>query len=803
MKLLIVESPAKAKTIGKYLGKGYNVVSSYGHVRGIPSKSGAVDPEREFLVKYTLLDKAEKHLESIVKNVRKSKEVYLATDPDREGEAIAWHIVELLRERELLTSNLTIRRVIFNEVTEKAIKAAVSNPKDLDINLVQAQQTRQALDYLVGFTISPLLWRKLPGSRSAGRVQSVALRLICEREKEIESFKQEEYWTIEGLFQKTKCEFKAELYALGGNKLDKLFIKNAQMAGEIASQLMRQKFAVSKLTKKTIAKKPHPPFTTSTLIQEASKKLGFTAKKTASIAQKLYEGISIGESTTGLITYMRTDSVYVSSDAAEATNKFIVSTFGRDYAPAHIRSYKNKVKNAQEAHEAIRPTDVALVPSDISKYLTGEQLKLYELVWKRMVASQMSDASIANYAMELKQVSNGDLSVMHNNALFRATTSEILFEGFYKLYTPEEDSEKKNKVLQSRQIFLFDAKVGEEVNLKDIIPLQHFTQPPGRYGEASLVKSLEELGIGRPSTYPTIISILQDRKYAIMENKKFAISLLGRAVSAFLNGYFTEYVQYDFTAHLEDQLDAISNGDIGYLKVLSNFWYPFKEQAEKVEKVKAAEVLHSVEQSLPAHIFAQGEQCPLCNVGNLVLKNSKYGLFVGCSEYPKCCHLQPLNKGSTSNNAQNDEREDLRSTINNTRSLGYADDEKLEIFLNRGVYGSYVTACSMIEGDTNVMKKSPVPQSISIESLNLALALKLLKLPYDVGVDSITQNKVTVEIGKFGPYVKCGEVKASIKEEDFDAITLERAEELLQKKRATPGKKFYKRKTTAGRSSLK
>ncbi len=557
--LVIVESPAKAKTINKYLGSDYKVLASFGHIRDLPPKDGSVDPTHDFAMTWSVSDGSEKHIKEIASALKDAKNLILASDPDREGEAIAWHVVEELGKRGKLKGK-NIKRVTFNEITKNAVTAAIANPRDIDSELVDAYLARRALDYLVGFSLSPVLWRKLPGSRSAGRVQSVALRLICERENEIEQFKAEEYWTIKGTFQtEKKADFTALLTALNGKKLEKFTLNSEELANKAKEEIERHTFSVSDIDKKTISRNPAPPFTTSTLQQEASRKLGFSTKKTMQIAQGLYEGIDIGGDTVGLITYMRTDGVAMASEAINAAREQIAKDYGKGYLPDSPRYYKNTVKNAQEAHEAIRPTNMTRTPESVAKYLNKDQLKLYSMIYKRSIASQMQSAKFDKVSVTL--------SSEDDKITFRAGGMTTLFDGFLKVYFEDFD-DRKDDDEDDENRHLPPLSVKENTALKETLPEQHFTQAPPRYSEASLVKKLEELGIGRPSTYASIISVLQDREYVKLVEKRFIPEDRGRIVTTFLENFFSPYVQYDFTADMEDSLDKISEGKAKWKKVL-------------------------------------------------------------------------------------------------------------------------------------------------------------------------------------------------------------------------------------------
>ena len=672
--LVIVESPAKSKTLKKYLGKDYEILASYGHVRDLLPKTGAVDPENDFAMRYEIIEKNAKHMDAIAKALKSAETLYLATDPDREGEAISWHIHEILKAKRGLLKDKKVHRVVFHEITQTAVKEAIAHPRDLSMDLVNAQQARRALDYLVGFNLSPLLWKKIRRGLSAGRVQSPALRLIVEREEEIEKFKAEEYWTIKALAETEKSEnVSAKLIQLDNKKLTQFSINNADLAEQAKTTLLKaskNKLTVTKVEKKQRKKQPTAPFTTSTLQQAAINKLGFTAQRTMRTAQQLYEGMDVGQGSTGLITYMRTDAVYLAQEALTEIRRFITERFGKDNLPDSPRMYRAKAKNAQEAHEAIRPTSVYRTPEQVKDYLSPEQFKLYELIWKRTVACQMLHATIDTVSVDL---GCGEKNTQH---LFRASGSTIIHPGFMNVYLDDDDDKAEN--------LLPILKEGELVNLREILPEQHFTEPPPRYSEASLVKTLEEFGIGRPSTYASIISTLLHREYATLEQKRFHPTDVGRIVNNFLTQYFTQYVDYDFTAKLEDALDEVSRGEKMWVPLLKEFWSPFIKLVEKIEEtVKRKDVTQE----------ALDEDCPKCGkklsirlgkrgrfIGctaypdcdytrsmdgeettsstpevvadrkcsdcgsDLVIKFGRYGKFIGCSNYPKCKHIEPLEK---------------------------------------------------------------------------------------------------------------------------------------------------------------
>ncbi|HCT98808.1 MAG TPA: type I DNA topoisomerase [Methylococcaceae bacterium] len=621
--LVIVESPAKAKTIEKYLGRDFHVLASYGHVRDLIPKEGAVDPQHDFAMKYEIIERNQRHLQAITKALKSADTLYLATDPDREGEAISWHLLEYLNEKNLV-GNKNVHRVAFHEITKKSITQAIAQPTKLNFNLVYAQQARRALDYLVGFNLSPLLWKKIRRGLSAGRVQSPALRLIVERELEIEAFKSREYWSVDAATFAHDQAFKAKLTYLDGKKVSQFTIDNAKTAQETKAQLLRDaqgKLTVSKLEKKQRKSHPAPPFITSTLQQEAARKLGFTTKRTMAVAQQLYEGIDIGGETAGLITYMRTDSVNLSAEAIADIRALISETYGEANLPKTPPEYKTKSKNGQEAHEAIRPTSARYLPAQIQSYLSAEQFKLYELIWKRTIACQMIHATLNNVAI--------DMSCSEGQHVFRATGSSVATPGFMAVYLEGKDDSKEG---DDKENFLPPLKEGDDVLLNDILIAQHFTEPPPRYGEASLVKSLEEHGIGRPSTYASIISTLQNREYVTLENKRFHPTDVGRIVNKFLTDHFTKYVDYSFTANLEDDLDAVSRGEKEWIPLMRSFWEPFGELVhEKDSSVQRKDVTQE----------AIDELCPLCGKG-LSIRLGRNGRFIGCTDYPSCTYTRNL-----------------------------------------------------------------------------------------------------------------------------------------------------------------
>jgi DNA topoisomerase-1 len=756
MKVVVVESPAKAKTINKYLGSDYTVVASYGHVRDLPAKDGSVLPDADFAMSWEVDGKSEKHVKAIVQAVRNADRLFLATDPDREGEAISWHVREVLNARRAL-KHLDVKRVVFNEVTRNAVLDAFSRPREIDHELVEAYLARRALDYLVGFTLSPVLWRKLPGSRSAGRVQSVALRLICEREAEIEAFKAREYWTIEVDFETEAGQtFTARLTHLDGKRLDRFDLDNEAKARAAADAILRASgFAVAEIDSREVRRNPFPPFTTSTLQQEASRKLGLSATRTMQIAQRLYEGIDLSGETVGMITYMRTDGVAIAAEAIAAIRQLIGSEFAtRDlrYLPNAPRVYRSPAKNAQEAHEAIRPTDVARKPADVAGSLDRDHLRLYELIWKRTVASQMASALLEQVAVDIADAT-GRLRL-------RANGSVILFDGFLALYQEDRDDTGEEEGEGTR---LPAMRRAERLARGKVAPSQHFTQPPPRYTEASLVKKLEELGIGRPSTYATILQVLQDRAYVRLEKRRFLPEDRGRLVTAFLASFFERYVEYNFTADLENQLDDISGGRIDWKEVLRNFWRDFSAAIDGTKELTISQVLKALDEELGPHFFpSDGSEreprlCPVCGAGRLSLKLGKFGAFIGCSNYPNCRYTRPLAVES-----------DAESTPPE-RALGTDPASGLPVSLKKGPYGHYVQLGND-EGDAKP-KRVALPRSINPADMDLESALRLLALPRELGRHPETGEPIVAGIGRFGAYIKHGSVFKSLGADD-DVLTI-------------------------------
>lgn len=751
MKLLVVESPAKSKTISKYLGSDFVVVPSVGHVRDLDPHDGAVDVDNGFKMKWAIMKDKEKQIKEIEKHMKKADAVYLATDPDREGEAISWHIVDILNERGEITK--PIHRVAFHEITKSAVNKAIAEPREIDDKLVNAYLARRALDFLVGFKLSPVLWRKLPGCKSAGRVQSVALKLICERESEIEKFIKREYWSIEGAFETNEGKkFPAKLFTYKDSKLDKFDIPTKEKAEEILSNLSNEQYHIGNIERKKQLRKPVAPFTTSTLQQEASRKLGFSAKQTMQIAQKLYEGVDVGGETVGLITYMRTDSVNLSKEAIDSIRDMINTDFGEKYLPKSPVIYDSKSKNAQEAHEAIRPTYATKTPQSIKGYLDANQFKLYELIWKRTVACQMVPA-------ELNLVA-ADIMTSDNKSMFRANGSMIAFDGFMKLY--KEDVDDANSDDDDNRM-LPTMTEGDNIKADEIKPEQHFTQPPPRYSEASLVKKMEELGIGRPSTYASILSVIQERHYVDLVKKKFIPQERGRVVSTFLEKYFTKYVEYDFTAYMEDELDEISNGLKDYKNVLTEFWTDFSKSIEASNDLTMTEITDAIDAELGSHFFPIKEdgsdprKCPDCENGRLSIKLGKFGGFIGCSNYPTCKYTKPLILNDNEDNNSNPS--DNNSKMSDGQILGQNENGE-NVYLKKGPYGDYLQLGEAVKGDVRGPLRTSIPKNVLIDSLTLDKALFLLSLPKSIGFDG--EEEVFVATGKFGPYVKKGDIYKNI-----------------------------------------
>ena len=782
MDVVVVESPAKAKTINKYLGSGYTVLASYGHIRDLPSRDGSVRPDAGFAMDWEVDAKAHKHIRRIVEALKGARHLYLATDPDREGEAISWHVREVLYGHAAL-DGIDVKRVVFNEITGRAVRHAFDHPRELNQELIEAYLARRALDYLVGFTLSPVLWRKLPGSRSAGRVQSVALRLICDRETEIEAFRPREYWTVKGIFRTDAGqEVGAGLTHLDGRKLGKMELADEAAAGAAAAAAEARAFAVSAVERKQIRRHPAPPFTTSTLQQEASRKLRFAAKRTMGVAQSLYEGVTIGGETVGLITYMRTDGVQMAGEAVAACRRLIATDYGDPYLPEKPRFYKARAKNAEEAHEAIRPTDFGRRPADVARYLNDEQRRLYGLIWKRAVASQMRSAVLDQVAVDIVS-DDGDVT-------FRATGSVVAFDGFFRLYREGRDDAKGAGDDDER--ILPELTPGQSLTRAAIEPTQHFTQPLPRFTEASLVKRLEELGIGRPSTYASIISVLQDRDYVHLEKRRFEPLDRGRLVTAFLTSFFARYVGYDFTADLETRLDDISGGRIDWKTVLGEFWETFSAAVEDTRDLSVRDVLDALNELLGPHFFPadgsgdDGRACSACADGRLSLKIGKFGAFVGCSNYPDCRFTRRL--------AAADGEEGADAGTGGPRGLGTDPDSGLEVSLRHGPYGFYVQL-GEAEGKGKARtkpKRVSLPPAMDAAAIGLETALALLALPRLLGNHPESGETISAGIGRYGPYLRHAGSYVSLKaDDDVLAVGINRAVALIaEAPRRTPARRL-------------
>jgi DNA topoisomerase I len=773
--VVVVESPAKAKTINRYLGGGYTVLASFGHVRDLPPKDGSVRPDQDFAMDWEADARGDRQVSAIAKALKGAKTLYLATDPDREGEAISWHVRAMLAERNAL-KGVEVHRISFNEITRNAVRYAITHPRELDQPLIEAYLARRALDYLVGFTLSPVLWRKLPGSRSAGRVQSVALRLICEREAEIEIFRAREYWTIEAEFiTPAGAPFVARLTHLNGKRLDQFDLNNETLALAAKAAVEAGSFTVGSVERKRVKRNPPAPFTTSTLQQEASRKLGFGAQQTMRLAQGLYEGVEIDGETTGLITYMRTDGVQMAQEAIHSIREHVKDSFGPRYLPAAPREYTSRAKNAQEAHEAIRPTDVSRTPERVAQGLGSDQRRLYELIWKRAVASQMQSA-------ELDQVS---VEVTDGKGLkLRATGSIVAFDGFLKLYREDTDDKAEGAAEEDDNRMLPPMAERDPLKRNKVDASQHFTQPPPRFSEASLVKKLEELGIGRPSTYASILSVLQDRNYVRLEKRRFVPEDRGRLVTAFLVSFFEHYVDTNFTAALEEKLDDISAGQLDWRSVMHAFWDEFSKAVEQTRDLKISDVIAALDQDLGPHFFPAREDgsdprlCAACGNGRLGLKLGRYGSFIGCSNYPACQYTRRL-----AIDVGDDQGETLKEGM---RVLGHHPDTKEEITVRRGPYGLYVQQGEVTEDKKARPKRTSLPRGMDGEQLTLDQAIGLLSLPREIGLHPETRDRIEVGIGRFGPYVRMGAVFGSLdRDDDVLAVGINRAVDLLAKKLAS------------------
>ena len=782
MNLVVVESPAKAKTINKYLGRGYEVLASFGHVRDLPAKSGSVDPDADFRMIWEVDAKAQKRLNDIARAAKGAEKLILATDPDREGEAISWHVLEVLKQKKALNGQV-IERVVFNAITKQAVTEAMAHPRHIDQALVDAYLARRALDYLVGFTLSPVLWRKLPGARSAGRVQSVALRLVCDRELEIEKFVRREYWSLLATLATPRNEtFEARLVGADGKKLQRLDIGSAAEAEAFKQALETATFTVAAVEAKPVKRHPQPPFTTSTLQQEASRKLGFAPAHTMRVAQRLYEGIEIGGEAVGLITYMRTDGVQIAGEAISAARRVIETDYGAKYVPHAPRRYETKAKNAQEAHEAIRPTELTRRPRDAKRFLDADQAKLYELIWLRTVASQTESAELERTTVDITA------KVAARLLELRATGTVVKFDGFLALYQEGHDDDADDE--EARR--LPPMSVGESLAKRAIAATQHFTEPPPRYSEASLVKRLEELGIGRPSTYASILQVLRDRKYVRLDKRRLYPEDRGRIVVAFLESFFAKYVEYDFTASLEEQLDLISNNEVAWREVLRDFWRDFIGAVDEIKDLRISQVLDALDELLAPHLFpphADGgdpRQCPNCSGGRLTLKLSKYGAFIGCSNYPECRYTRPLSVPA-----------DGSGEIG-TKKLGEDPKSGLEVTLRSGRFGPYVQLGEAVDGEKP--KRASLQKGMTPDDVDLDRALALLSLPREIGRHPEDGEPIRAGIGRFGPYVQHGKTYANLEAgDDIFHIGLNRAVTLIAEKHAK-GPRFRRFGSDPGRA---
>ena len=768
MNIVIVESPAKAKTVNKYLGPGYRVLASYGHVRDLPSKNGSVLPDKDFEMHWDVEPKAAKRLDEIAKAVKGANKLILATDPDREGEAISWHVLQVLDRKKALRG-VPVERVVFNAVTKEAVLDAMRHPRTIDGPLVNAYLARRALDYLVGFTLSPVLWRKLPGARSAGRVQSVALRLVCDRELEIEQFKPQEYWTIIAELATGKNEtFQARLFSADGKKLDKFGIADAATAERLKAALEGGRFVVSNIESKSQRRNPAAPFTTSTLQQEASRKLGFSPRHTMQLAQRLYEGVDLGGESEGLITYMRTDGVQIVPEAIAAARRLVTRLYGDRYVPSSPREYETKAKNAQEAHEAIRPTDFGKDPESVSRYLEDDAARLYKLIWQRTLASQASSAEIERTTVDITVTGRDGQQYG-----VRATGSVIRFDGFLRIYEEGiDDAVGDDGALPA-------LTKGEALDPRKIEAKQHFTEPPPRYTEATLIKKMEELGIGRPSTYATTLNVLRDREYVRLDKKRLYPEDKGRLVTAFLESFFRRYVEYDFTADLEEKLDLISAGKLEWKDVLRDFWREFIAAVNDIGDLRIAQVLEALNELLGPHIFPEPQDggdpraCPSCTNGRLSLKVGKFGAFIGCSNYPECRYTRQLA----------DTNGEKASLSGEAKVLGADPETGLEITLRIGRFGPYVQLGESDGGEKP--KRASIPKGTDPEHIDLERALALLALPREVGLHPETGKPIVAGFGRYGPYVHHDGKYASLSapEEVFE-IGINRAVSLLAEKAA-------------------
>jgi DNA topoisomerase-1 len=775
MNIVVVESPAKAKTINKYLGPGYEVLASFGHVRDLPAKDGSVDPEADFRMIWEVDDKSEKRLNDIARAMKGASKLILATDPDREGEAISWHVLEVLKQKKALQKH-TVERVVFNSITKQAVLDAMKHPRVIDGALVDAYLARRALDYLVGFTLSPVLWRKLPGARSAGRVQSVALRLVCDRELEIEKFVPREYWSLVATLATPRGDtFDARLVGADGQKIQRLDIGSGAEAEAFKQALETAVFKAASVEARPARRNPPPPFTTSTMQQEASRKLGFAPAHTMRLAQRLYEGIDIGGETVGLITYMRTDGVDMDPEAVASIRRMIGNDYGADYVPGAPRTYQAKSKNAQEAHEAIRPTDATRSPREVARAVESDQAKLYELIWNRAVACQMQSAELERTTVDITA------SVAGRVIDLRATGQVIKFDGFLKLYREDLDDPNQSGDSEDDETKrLPEVNQGETLDKRAIDASQHFTEPPPRYSEASLVKRMEELGIGRPSTYASILQVLKDRGYVRIDKKRLIPEDKGRVLTAFLESFFARYVEYDFTAGLEEQLDRISNNEMAWRELLRDFWRDFTAAVGDIKELRVAQVIDALDEMLGPHLFpprtdgVDPRKCPQCESGRLSLKLGKFGGFIGCTNYPECRYTRQFSNGNGGPDG-------------GMKKLGEDPVSGLEVTLRSGRFGPYIQLGEAVNGEKP--KRAGIPKGLTPDDIDLQRALGLLALPREVGISPEDGEPIIANVGRFGPYVKHGKTYANLDSgDDVLTVGLNRAVTLIAEKIANPGK---------------
>ena len=784
MKVVVVESPSKAKTINKYLGPGYEVLASFGHIRDLPAKDGSVDPDDNFKMLWEIDPQSQKRVNDIAHALKKADTLILATDPDREGEAISWHVLEALNEKKALKGQ-AVERVVFNAITKQSVTEAMKHPRAIDGALVDAYLARRALDYLVGFTLSPVLWRKLPGARSAGRVQSVALRLVCDRELDIEKFVTKEYWSIVAKLETPRGDnFEARLVGADGQKIQRLDIGSGAQAEDLKQALEAATFTVVAVEAKPARRNPPPPFTTSTMQQEASRKLGFAPAIAMRLAQRLYEGVEIDGETTGLITYMRTDGIDMAPEAIADIRSMIGINYGKQYVPAAPRTYQNKSKNAQEAHEAVRPTNPSRTPAEVAKYVDRDQARLYELIWNRAVASQMESAELERTTVDIAAKAGA------RTIDLRATGQVVKFDGFLTLYQEGQDETPEDE--ESRRLPAMSEN--EKLTKQAIEAVQHFTEPPPRFSEAALVKRMEELGIGRPSTYASILQVLQDRGYVRIDKKRLIPEDKGRVVVGFLESFFQRYVEYDFTASLEEQLDRVSNNELNWKKVLQDFWTGFIGAVNDIKELRITQVLDALNDLLEPHIFpartdgGDVRQCPTCGTGKLSLKVGRFGAFIGCSDYPECRFTRQMTPGA--------------GGVQSTKVLGVDPVTNLEVTIRGGRFGTYLQLGEQAPVEkrpkgskgpkpppSEKPKRASLPKGAAPEDIDLEKALALLSLPREVGKSPENGEPILAGVGRFGPYVKHGKVYASL-EADDDVLTvgLNRAIHLIAEKIANPKK---------------